>query len=159
MLRTHSLRASSLAAPLIALSVLAACAERISTEPAAHQALGALSAAVVAPPGHIRIGVVAEAEEVKIGGTGSYTVQDEAGKVLLAGSASEASVKTISEAVQVKFWRLQVQCSGSEPYVKDWVIRLAAAGYEPYTEYVPAARCWRMRVGRFATQAAALAEQ
>jgi stage II sporulation protein D len=160
MLRSRSLRASSLAAPLVALSLLAACAERISTEPSAPQSLGAPSAAVVAPPGHIRIGVVQEAEEVKMGGTGGYTVRDEAGALLLTGAASEASIKTISEAVQVKFWRVQVQCSGNEPYVKDWVLRVAATGlYEPYTEYVAGAKCWRMRVGRFPSSAAALAAQ
>lgn len=159
MLRSRSLRASSLAAPLFALTVLAACAERISTEPSTPQSLGAPSAAVVAPPGYIRIGVVQEAEEVKIGGTGSYTIQDEAGTVLLAGAASEASVKTVSEAVKVKFWRVQVQCSGNATYVADWVKRVAAAGYDPYTEYVAGAKCWRLRIGRFVTKAEALAAQ
>ena len=159
MLRTHSLRSSSLAAPLVALSIFAACAERISTEPSAPRALGGPSAAVTAPPGHIRIGVIQEAEEVRIGGTGSYTIHDEAGTVLLGGAASEASVKTISEAVKVKFWRVQVQCSGSESFTKDWVLRVAAAGYDPYTEYVAGAKCWRLRVGRFATRTEALAAQ
>lgn len=160
MLRARSLRASSLAALFIALSALAACAERLSTEPAAPQSPGAPGAAVVAPPGYLRIGVVAEAEEVRIGGTGSYQVVSEGtGAVLLTGSASQATVKTISEAVRVVFWRLQVQCNRSEPYVRDWVLRVRAAGYEPYTEYVAFANCWRMRVGRFPTRAAALAAQ
>lgn len=159
MLRMRSPRASSLAASLLALTLLASCAERISTEPSAPGTLAGPGASVVAPPGYIRIGVVPEAEEVRMGGTGSYRVLDATGRVLLAGSASEATVKTVSEAVRAVFWRLQVQCNRSEPYVRDWELRVQAAGYEPYTEYVPGARCFRMRVGRFPTRAAAVAEQ
>lgn len=148
-----------LATPVLAFSLFAGCVDDAPTSP---DAVGGdrPSAAIIAPPGHIRIGVVPEASQVRLGGTGGYSITDDAtGEVLRTGSASEATVTLGSKAVKTVFWRVQVQCSGNEPYVKDWVLRVAAAGYDPYTEYVAAARCWRMRVGRFPSRTAALAEQ
>ena len=152
-------RASRFAAPLLALTVAAACTNDVPTSPSGGE-LGRPSTAVVAPPGHIRIGVVQEASSLLLGGTGAYQLIDDAtGAVLLSSSASAATVTLGSKAVKSTFWRVQIQCSGNEPYVTDWVVRVAAAGYDPYTEYVPGARCWRMRVGRFPSRAAALAAQ
>lgn len=146
-------------APAMALALLAGCTDQAPTAPAAESA-GGPSASVIAPPGFIRIGVVPESNLLHVGGTGAYRlVDDVTGAVLLTGSASQASVVLDSRAVSTTFWRVQIQCSGNAPYVADWVLRVAAAGYEPYTEYVAAARCWRMRVGRFPTRTAALAEQ
>ena len=147
------------AAPVLALSLLAGCVDESPTAPAA-EGLGLPSASVIAPPGFIRIGVVSESNALNVGGTGDYQlVNDVTGAVLATGSASAATVVLESRPVSTTFWRIQVQCSGNEPYVTDWVLRVAAAGYDPYTEYVAGARCWRMRVGRFPTRAAALAEQ
>ena len=143
----------------MAFSLITGCVDDAPTSPDAGGA-GGPSASVVAPPGFIRIGVVPEASQVRLGGTGAYRIVDDAnGEVLRTGSASEATVTLGSKAVKTVFWRLQVQCSGIEAYVKDWVLRVAAAGYDPYTEYVAGAKCWRMRVGRFPSRAAALAEQ
>ncbi len=151
--------ASRYAAPLAALVLLAGCA---TDEVAAPSALrpGTPLAAVIAPPGYIRIGVLPEQEEVRIGGTGDYRVVDDAtGALLLTGSADETSVTVKSVSVRVDFWRVQVQCTGSQTFAADWVVRVAAAGYDPYTEFVAAARCWRLRVGRFPSRTAALAAQ
>ena len=153
-------RASQLfrtAVPAIALSLLAGCVDE-PTSPATS-APGMPNAAIIAPPGFIRIGVVQESEELSIGGTGAYQIRDDVtGAVLLNGSASEAVVTIASVAVRRDFWRLQVSCSG-KIFADDWVIRAAAAGYEPYTEFVPAANCYRLRVGRFPTRQAALDAQ
>lgn len=143
----------------MALSLLAGCVDESPTAPAA-EGPGLASASVIAPPGYIRIGVVSESDEILVGGTGAYRlVDDVTGAQLLTGSASQAGVVLDSRTVSTTFWRVQVQCSGNAPYVADWVSRVTAWGYDPYTEYVPAARCWRMRVGRFPTRTAALAEQ
>lgn len=147
------------AAPVMALSLLGACVDGSPTSPAA-EGHGGPSASVVAPPGYIRIGVAPEGESVRIGGTGAYDIIDDAtGAVLLSSSADQATVTTASRAVTTTFYRIQVACSRNEAYVKDWVLRVAAAGYDPYTEYVPGAKCWRLRVGRFPTDPAARAAQ
>ena len=151
--------ASRYAAPLAALVLLAGCATDQATAPSALRP-GAPLAAVIAPPGYIRIGVLPEEAEVLIGGTGDYRVVDDAtGAVLLTGSADETSVTVKSVSVRVDFWRVQVQCTSSQTFAADWVLRVADAGYDPYTEFVPAARCWRLRVGRFPSRTAALAAQ
>ena len=148
---------SRIAAPAMALSLFAGCVDE-PTSPSGSER-GQPNAAIVAPPGYIRIGVVQESEELSIGGNGAFEVRDDAtGAVLLRGSDDEAVVTIASVAVRRDFWRLQVSCSG-KVFADDWVIRAAAAGYEPYTEFVPAANCYRLRVGRFATREAALAAQ
>jgi stage II sporulation protein D len=160
MSRPRAPRVSRYVAPVAVLALLAGCA---AEELAAPSAIGARTrplASVIAAPGHIRIGVVAETEEARIGGTGAYRVVDDVTRaLLLSGSADEVTVTVQSVAVPVVFWRVQVQCTSSQTFAQDWVVRVAAAGYEPFTEFVPAARCWRLRVGRFPTRAAALAAQ
>ncbi|HEX8849449.1 MAG TPA: SpoIID/LytB domain-containing protein [Gemmatimonadaceae bacterium] len=156
------LRRATLGAPILALSLAAACARDIATAPVRPAGAPGLApnASVVAPAGYIRVGVVQAASQISIGGTGDFDVRDDAtGATLLSGSASEAKVAVVSVSEKVVYWRVQVQCSGNVPYVNDWTVRVAAAGYEPYTEYVAAAKCWRLRVGRFATRTAALGAQ
>ena len=71
-------RASQLfrtAVPAIALSLLAGCVDE-PTSPATS-APGTPNAAIIAPPGFIRIGVVQESEELSIGGTGAYQIRDD----------------------------------------------------------------------------------
>ncbi|NUO65056.1 MAG: SpoIID/LytB domain-containing protein [Gemmatimonadaceae bacterium] len=156
------LRRATSGASILALSLAAACARDTITAPAAPSTTSGISAAVsaAAPAGYIRIGVIQAASQTSIGGTGTYDVTDAAtGAVLLSGSASEAKVTLVSVSVKIIYWRVQVQCSGNLPYVNDWTVRVAAAGYDPYTEYVAAAKCWRMRVGRFPTRTDALGAQ
>jgi SpoIID/LytB domain protein len=149
-----------LVAPIVALTLSVACAPDTSTAPPSADASARPSAAMGAPAGHIRIGVVPEAEEVRIGGTAAYEVRDDVtGVLLLSGSASEATVTVRTDAVPVTFWRLQVECARPKPYVDDWVRRVTDAGYEPYTEFVTSANCWRLRVGRFPTEVAARTAQ
>ena len=160
------MRRTSPGAPLLTLATLAVAAavsacspERLSSPPSASPN-GAPSAGVASAPGYIRIGVVPEASAINIGGTGNYTITDDVtGATLLSGNASEATVTLASVTEKVIYWRVQVQCASNQVYVSDWVRRVGDAGYDPYTEYVPAARCWRLRVGRFATKADALAAQ
>jgi stage II sporulation protein D len=152
-------RVSHFVASLAALAQVAGCAAEEVVAPSPLRPTAPL-AAVVAPPGHIRIGVLPEREEVFIGATGNYRVLDDAtGAELLTGSADETSVRVKSKSVQVTFWRVQVQCTGSQTFAADWVLRVESFGYDPFTEFVPAARCWRLRVGRFPTRNAALAAQ
>jgi SpoIID/LytB domain protein len=158
-----SRRRALLSAPLLAFALAAACARDTLTAPNAVQNDNggpARAAAVTSAPGYIRIGVIPEADVVSIGGTGHYLIADAVtGATILDGNASEATVTLASVTEQIIYWRVQVQCSGNEVYVNDWVRRTKDAGYDPYLEYVAAAKCWRMRVGRFASRAEALAAQ
>ena len=152
------LRRAALGAPLFALFLAAACARDTLTAPVRPDAAAGLapSASVIAPAGYIRIGVVQEASSIDIGGTGGYEIRDaNTGALILGGSAGEATVTLMSPPTTETFWRLQVSCS-SATYAADWAKRVTAAGYEPYMELAPSG-CWRLRVGRFPTKAAALA--
>ena len=145
-------------ASVAVLPLLAGCLADEAAAPARLDPSSLPSASVIAPPGFIRIGVVPEAEEVRIGGTGAYAVRDDAtGATLLSGQGDETTVTLVSVPVRRDFWRIQVQCVGKAA-ADDWVVRVAAAGYEPYTELAPAG-CWRCRVGRFPTRQAAIDAQ
>src|SRR6476661_7270912 len=161
--RAHA-GASLLTFASLALTALAACTSERLASPQSSAAVGSPNATpnatVASAPGYIRIGVVPEASTIAIGGTGHYLIADDlTGATLLEGTASEAAVTLASVTEKVIYWRVQVQCASNQVYVTDWVRRTSDAGYDPYTEYVPAAKCWRLRVGRFDTKAAALGEQ
>ena len=155
-------RRASLGASLLTLVLLAAACspERLTTPQSAVAGSpnAAPSAAVASAPGYIRIGVVPEAHSVSIGGTGHYRITDDAtGETILTGNAGEAKVALASATEQVIFWRVQVSCTSNQLYIDDWTRRVADAGYEPYLERSSPTGCWRLRIGRFATSADAIA--
>lgn len=144
--RTPLVRASALAA----LLALGACADRgpLGPEVDPSGASARSEAGTAAFNGRIRIGVVPSASSVTIGSAADYTIRDRSsGAVLLTGSNGTATV-TLASVVQ-SWLRLQVTC-GSTATVAARQAAAEAAGYETHTEFVPAANCTRLYLGRFA---------
>ena len=135
----------------LALAALA-CAE-LPTEPGVSGAgqrpsLDEMSIAATFA-GEIRIGVVPAAPAVQVGGTGDYEIRSKATNALLmAGSASNATVTLSSRAVTESIVRLQVMCTGVLS-ARDARIALAQSlGYVTFTEFFLGGNCWRVYVGR-----------
>jgi stage II sporulation protein D len=136
-------------AALVASLALGACADHDPTGPAAARAPGAVSrdAGIQAFTGRIRIGVVPAASAVAIGSAAGYEIRDGVtGALLMSGSNGTATV-TLQSVIR-SWYRLQVMCSAAATVAA----RKAAAeakGYPTFTEFVPAANCTRLFIGRF----------
>jgi stage II sporulation protein D len=99
------------------------------------------------PPGYIRIGVVPSATEITLGATGPFTVVDKAtDATLFSGTDGNVTVDLLTVgAIDTRLW-LQTSCVG-EAARDAWLTAAQALGYETYTEFVPAANCYRTRLG------------
>jgi stage II sporulation protein D len=101
--------------------------------------------------GDIRIGVVPSAASVSIGSAADFSLVEKAtGRVLMSGSAGSATVTL--ESVIHSWFRLQVVC-GSETNVAARRAAAEADGHPTFTEFVQAANCTRLFIGRFPTNA------
>jgi stage II sporulation protein D len=141
---------------LLLLAVVAtSCADSmtgpgpVSDTPLSPTAAGidALSSLQATPPGHIRIGVVPSATELTLGATGAFTVVDKAtDATLFTGSDGDVAVELLTVGtIDTRLW-LQTSCVG-EAGRDAWLAAAHALGYETYTEFVPAANCYRTRLG------------
>lgn len=123
----------------------------------------AVGEAIVAPPGFagmIRIGVIAAINgstpttSVAFGSRTSFTVIDKStGTTLATGAAENLTAVLIPGGTpRTRLW-WQVACTGNVAVRDNWTARVAAGGFEWYTEFVPAASCWRLRIGSLPTTA------
>ncbi|HEY7408719.1 MAG TPA: SpoIID/LytB domain-containing protein [Gemmatimonadaceae bacterium] len=119
--------------------------------------------AIVAPPGFaglIRIGVIPAINGstpttiVTIGSPGSFTVINKTSGATLATGAAEnlTAVLIPGGTSRTRLW-WQVACTSSTVTRDTWTAKVTLAGYEWYTEFVPAASCWRLRIGSLPTTA------
>jgi stage II sporulation protein D len=118
----------------------------------------------IAPPagfaGMIRIGVIAAINgstpttSVTIGSPTSFTVINKTtGATIATGNAENLTAVVIPGGTpRTRLW-WQVLCTSNLKTRDDWTTLAAAAGFEWYTEFVPAANCWRLRVGSLPTTA------
>jgi SpoIID/LytB domain protein len=125
----------------------------------------AVGEAIVAPAGFagmIRIGVIAAINgstpttSVTFGSPTSFTVINKTTGATLATGASEnlTAVLIPGGTPRTRLW-WQVVCTGSVAVRDNWTARVTTAGFEWYTEFVPAANCWRLRIGSLPTTATA----
>jgi SpoIID/LytB domain protein len=123
----------------------------------------AITEAIVAPPGFagmIRIGVIAAINSstpttsLTFGSPGEFTVINKStGGTLATGTAENLTAVLIPGGeLRTRLW-WQVACTGSVATRDNWTARVAARGFEWYTEFVPAANCWRLRIGSLPTNA------
>ena len=112
--------------------------------------------------GMIRIGVIAAINgstpttSVTIGSPTSFTVINKTtGATIALGNAENLTAVLIPGGTsQTRLW-WQVACTGSVATRDNWTARVTTAGFEWYTEFVPAANCWRLRIGSLPTTATA----
>ncbi|HEX2188872.1 MAG TPA: SpoIID/LytB domain-containing protein [Longimicrobiaceae bacterium] len=147
--RTHRL---PLRAALAGALLLLASCDRDPTGPALRPDAGARGdVAAAAFNGRIRIGVVPSASSVAIGSDAGYTITEKTtGNVLFTGTAGAATVTL--ESVVYSWYRLQVVC-GSTASVEARRAAAEADGVPTFTEFVPAANCTRLFLGRFPANA------
>jgi len=120
---------------------------------------------IVAPAGFagkIRIGVIpaiigsTPTTSITIGSPTSFTVVNKlTGATLATGNAENLTAVLIpGGTARTRLW-WQVACTGSVATRDNWTARVTAApgGFEWYTEFVPAANCWRLRIGTLLTTA------
>ena len=120
--------------------------EAVESKPDDGRTFRALATVPTSP--QIRIGVVQSAATVTLGSAGEYTIHDKlTGLPLMTGSDGAVTVSLLS-AAQSNF-RLQVVC-GSIASVSQRKAAADAAGYETFTQFVPAANCTRLFIGKFA---------
>ena len=138
-------------APLVVLLLLAAaCGEQDPTAPRPGASGVQPRSAVEAQAfdGRIRIGVVPTATSVTLGSQAAYTITNkQTGAVLLGGTNGTATVTLAS--VVLSWYRLQVMC-GSTTAVATRKAAAETAGHPTFTEFVAAANCTRLFIGRFA---------
>jgi stage II sporulation protein D len=136
----------------ISVFAVAACSDLGPTAPplAPDEALRS-AAEIRSFDGNVRIGVVPSATALTVGAPGSFTIrQANSGEEILSASGEDATVEFESPPVVETAWWVQIICTGNEAY-RDELLELAKdLGYETFTEYVPAAGCWRVRVGTWA---------
>ncbi|HEX6747254.1 MAG TPA: SpoIID/LytB domain-containing protein [Longimicrobium sp.] len=134
----------------LALSlVLAACSDRDPLGPTPREPGGPALRDVSAQAwnGNIRIGVVPAAGSVDIGAAAAYEIRDRVtGALLMSGSNGSATV-TLQSVIR-SWYRLQVMC-GSAAAVATRKAAAEAKGYPTMTEFVPAANCTRLFIGKF----------
>lgn len=101
----------------------------------------------------IRIGVVPEAESIKLKADGPFDVVDQqTGDVLFSGAGEEVIV-TLGSAAQIQsYYRLQVAFTSSQAYLDDWLARAHAENYPTYVEDYNGG--YRLYLGEFPTDAA-----
>ena len=139
--------------PLATLALaasLGACTDRNPVGPTARGtgSVPAHDVGIETFTGSIRIGVVPAATSVVIGSAADYEIRDRAtGALLMAGSNGTATVTL--QSVILSWYRLQVMC-GSAANVAARKAAAEAKGYPTMTEFVPAANCTRLFIGRFA---------
>lgn len=112
--------------------------------------------------GMIRIGVIAAINgstpttSVTIGSPTSFTVINKTtGATIAIGNAENLTAVLIPGGTpRTRLW-WQVACTGSVATRDNWTGRVTTAGFEWYTEFVPAASCWRLRIGSLPTTATA----
>ena len=128
---------------------LAACTDRDLLGPSTASPGGpARDVGIQAWNGMIRIGVVPAASSVAIGSAAGYEIRDRAtGALLMSGSNGTATVTL--QSVIFSWYRLQVMC-GSAANVATRKAAAEAKGYPTMTEFVPAANCTRLFIGKFA---------
>ena len=123
----------------------------------------AITEAIVAPPGFagmIRIGVIAAIEgstpttSVTFGSPTTFSVINKLTGAELATGTNEnlTAVLIPGGTSQTRLW-WQVACTGSVATRDSWTALVTARGFEWYTEFVPAANCWRLRIGSLPTTA------
>lgn len=110
--------------------------------------------------GMIRIGVIAAINgstpttSVTIGSPTSFTVINKTtGATVAIGNAENLTAVLIPGGTPRTRWWWQVACTGSVATRDNWTGRVTTAGFEWYTEFVPAANCWRLRIGSLPTTA------
>jgi len=138
-----------LSSAVLALSLaLGACVDRDPVGPSRDPGAGrARDAGVEAFTGRIRVGVVPAASSVAIGSDAGYEIRDRAtGALLMSGSNGTATV-TLQSVIR-SWYRLQVMC-GSTSSVATRKAAAEAKGYPTFTEFVAAANCTRLFIGRF----------
>jgi len=137
-------------AALALAAVLGACTDRDPVGPTVREpgGLPAHDVGIEAFTGSVRIGVVPAAGAVTIGSAADYEIRDRAtGALLMAGSNGTATVTL--QSVIFSWYRLQVMC-GSAAAVATRKAAAEAKGYPTMTEFVPAANCTRLFIGKFA---------
>ncbi|HEX8905764.1 MAG TPA: SpoIID/LytB domain-containing protein, partial [Longimicrobiaceae bacterium] len=146
----HHLRSFLRLSPAaLALSLaLGACTDRDPLAPALGPgAPSARDLSVQAWNGNVRIGVVPAASSVAIGSGAAYEIRNKAtGALLMSGTNGGATV-TLQSVIK-SWYRLQVMC-GSTSAVATRKAAAEALGYPTMTEFVPAANCTRLFIGRF----------
>ena len=111
-----------------------------------------LSLAALPAARDIRIGVVPSGPmTLSLGGAASYTITDKASGVALMSGTAGAVTVTLTGAPP-SYYRLQVSCLNAATTATK-LAAAQAAGYVTFTEYVPAAKCTRLYLGQFATNA------
>ncbi|CAN5722571.1 hypothetical protein BH23GEM8_BH23GEM8_06070 [soil metagenome] len=101
--------------------------------------------------GKVRIGVVPTGSSISLGSAAGYVVTEKgSGNVLMTGSAG--SVAVTLESVVYSWFRLQVVCT-SGANLATRIANAEADGHPTFTEFVPAANCYRLLLGRFPTNA------
>jgi stage II sporulation protein D len=97
--------------------------------------------------GNIRIGVVPVGTKISVGSSAGYTVTEKgSGNVLMTGTAG--SVDVTLESIVYSWYRLQVTCT-SGANLATRIANAEADGHPTFTQFVPAANCYRLRIGRF----------
>jgi stage II sporulation protein D len=148
MLRNRSSRFRWTAALALAVAA-AACADRDPLAPVARDPGGAPlhDVGAAAFTGRVRIGVVPAATSVTIGSAAAYEIRDRVtGALLMSGTNGSATV-TLQSVIH-SWYRLQVMC-GSASAVATRKAAAEAKGYPTFTEFVAAANCTRLFIGRF----------
>jgi hypothetical protein len=123
----------------------------------------AITETLVAPPGFadmIRIGVIAAiigstpTTSLTLGSPTTFTVVNKVtGAELAAGTNENLTAVVIPGGTsQTRLW-WQVACTGSVATRDNWTALVTTRGFEWYTEFVPAANCWRLRIGSLPTSA------
>lgn len=100
---------------------------------------------------NIRIGVVESAAAVYLGATGGWTLYDRATGVQLMTGVGGAAAVTLASVSQTNY-RLQVMCS-SIAAVNARKAAAEAAGHVTLTQFNPVAKCTRLYIGMFASNA------
>ena len=131
-----------------AVFLAGACAEPL-TAPARGPTAPTAGRAVVlstAFDGRIRIGVVPSATSIRIGSDAAWTLRNKVtGATLISAGTGDI---TVTAAPPPVYWRLQVTCTSAAQ--RDARVTLAGSfGYDTYTEFVAAANCWRVRIGKY----------
>lgn len=100
----------------------------------------------------IRIGVVPNADTIKVGSNDTFTVTDKVtGDVLFTGQNEEVEITLDSSAEIKTSYRLQVAFTTSNAYVSEWLDRAKIGGYSTYVE--PYNNGYRLFIGEFPSNA------
>jgi stage II sporulation protein D len=132
-------------------AVLSGCLDRDPLGPSLAGEATLQNVSAEAWNGKIRIGVVPTGATISVGSAAGYVVSEkDSGAVLMTGSGG--SVAVTLESVVYSWYRLQVVCT-SGANLATRIANAEADGHPTFTEFVPAANCYRLLLGRFPTNA------